>query len=225
MLGPFKKPAEACKALAAAQKGKSFNCLPGANLTPPPPKNPIDRAMLLVLGDKSAPETSVAHLALHTSAGWFVHLDGPESFTDAAMMKRFKTDVLPSGAAFFLKGVLFGASFGVRYDFAEITTVVAIDPSTGKQSSPQLHSVRASMVVCAVGDSGAPSCIDPVRTDPQLGKSGAPPPEPRAVSFSVVDGAWTIDDAQHLSLLRAAGHFDVHEDVALGSGRYVLRFK
>lgn len=223
MLGPFKKPAEACKALASAEKGKAFDCLPGANLGPPPPKSAIDRAMLLVLSAKGDKERSVAHLALHTAAGWFVDGDGLESFTDAAMMKRYKTEVMPAGEEFFTGGALFGASFGLRYDFAEITVVVATDPSSGKKSSPTFHSVRGSSLVCALGPSGAPSCIDPIRTAPQPGKNGAPPPEAKRVSLSIAGGVWTIDGAQGLSLLRNAGHFDTHEDVLL-AGAYVLHF-
>jgi hypothetical protein len=223
-LGPFKNVAAACKALGVAMKAKAIDCLPGGNVSAPPPKSAIDRLMLLVLREKSVADRTVAHLAIHTAAGWFVDPDGPESFADAAMMKRFKTDVMPAANAFFDDGALPGATFGVRQEFAEVTYVVSIDPSSGKASKPKFHSVRGSMVVCAIGPSGAPSCLDPIRTDPQMGTDGAFPPEPKGVSFEPKNGVWVVDAAAKLSLLRAAGNFETHEDVAL-AGNYTLTFK
>jgi hypothetical protein len=222
--GPFKNPALACKALAAATKAKAVDCLPGGNVAAPPAKSAIDRLLLLVVRDKATPDASVTHLAMHTSGGWYVDPDGPESFVDAAMMKRFKTDVLPGGNSVIADGAITGVTFGVRQDFTEMTIVVATDPTTGKKSLPRFHSVRSTTVVCAVGPSGAPSCLDPIRTDLDFGKDGAPPASPSAVPFAPKNGVWSVDANAKLSVLRAAGNFQTHEDVAL-SGSYSPSFK
>jgi hypothetical protein len=204
-------------------KAKAIECLPGGNVGAPPPKSAIDRLLLLVVREKGV-DASVTHLAMHTSAGWYADPDGPESFTDAAMMKRFKTDVMPAANAFFPDGALPGASFGVRQDFAEITIVTTTNPTTGKKAPPQFHSVRGSTVVCALGASGAPSCLDPIRTEPQMGKGGGAPAEPKSVPFEPKNGVWVVDAGAKLSLLRAAGNFEAHEEIAL-AGNYALAFK
>jgi hypothetical protein len=181
-LGPFSKLADGCKALAAAAKGaKAFLCLPGPNIAPPPPGSPIDRAMVLSLSDKSIPDASSLHLGLHTKAGWYVDPDGPESHTEVASTKRYRTDVLPAGETFFTKG-LSGASWAVRYDFAEVTYVVTPDTAKAKSSTGKFHSVRDAMVLCGLGASGAPRCFGPIRTDLELAaKDGTVPPAPNMV--------------------------------------------
>ena len=229
MKGPFPKPADLCKSLAAslpssAAKTKKVDCVP-ASVGAPPAGLAIDKLMLLVLKDAAMPDASVHHLALHTSAGWFYDPDGEESFTDAAMMKRFKTDAMPVDTSFYADGSALGAKPGVRVDFDELTVAWTIDPSSGKTSKPSMHSVRSSSVVCAVGASGVPSCLDPLRGDPAIAApNGAAPPSPPKVPFAPKDGKWTVDAAAHLSMLRDAGHFDTHQDVPL-AGDYALVFE
>ncbi len=231
MLGPFKNLAEACKSLVSGDetsksksKTKAFDCLPGANLTQPPKASPIDRAMLVVVTDKAVPDVSVTHLALHLVGGWFVDAEGPEAFTDAAMSKTYRTDIVPgSGPAVFLAGALPNTTYGIRYDLLELTHVVATDPVTGKKGAAQFHGVRDTMLLCALGPSGAPSCLDPIRTELQLGKNGVAPEEPAAMAFSIVDGRWTVASSQHVQMLRGAGHLETHQEMPL-SGAYVLHF-
>jgi hypothetical protein len=224
LLGPFKTLAEACKALATGGKAKAFDCLPGATIAAPPKDGAIDRATLLALSVKTIPDASVTHLALHTSKGWFVHPDGPESASDAAMGKLYHTDVIPdSGVETFPAGVIPDTTYAVRYDFAEITNVVTTNPTTGKKSGARLHGVRGTMILCAIGASGAPSCLDPIRTELQPGKDGAPSPELDKVAFAIDAGVWTIAAAKHLALYRGAGHRDVHQEVSL-AGAYALHF-
>src|SRR5439155_25978001 len=192
-------PAHACKALASAggkatPATKAIECLPGGNV---PPSGAIDKAMLLVLRDKAMPDTSVTHMALHTSSGWFVDPDGPESFVDATTSHRFKTDVYPNGGAFLGVGAVPGTSGGAIENFAEITHVTTSGPS--KKTSAKLHAVRGSMVLCAVGPSGAPSCLDPIRGELQIATAGAPDPSPKVVPFEIVNGTWTADPAAHLT--------------------------
>jgi hypothetical protein len=224
MLGPFKTLAEVCKALASGKTVKAFDCLPGPTIAPPPKDAPIDRATLLVLSAKGNADTAVTHLALHVAKGWFVHPDGPEASSDAAMGKHYHTDVIPdSSPEFFPAGIIPGTTYALRYDFAEITNVVATDPTTGKKSGAKLHGVRGTTIVCAIGASGSPSCLDPIRTDLQLGKAGMPPPELAKVAFAIDSGVWNVDPAKHVSQLRSAGHPEARKEVPL-AGAYALHF-
>ena len=224
MLGPFKTLAEACKALASGSgksKSKAIDCLPGATVASPPKGAAVDRAMLLMVSDKARPDWAVTHLALHVTSGWFADADGPESASDAAMMKRFHTDVLPEGNPSF--AAIPGTTFAARYDFTEVTVVVEVDPAAGKKSNPHLFGVRGTMVLCAVGPSGVPSCLDPIRTGSKPATPAAPQPDPDRVVFTANAAEWSIDEGAHLTMLRDAGHAETHEEVSL-VGRYGLRF-